>query len=250
MLILGTGMCICTAALESGTEESLASSSEQASVGRSLSLQTTSKKESEKEMQKNPHILINPEKVDASALAGFDLLEIESKHRQFSRPEINAIIAFVETGKSLMVVIDEEKRTPLLENGTNSILERFGLRFTDDTNYLHNCGALAKKGKINSEDREIPYSGGRAVEGGTAFAWRLDASGNCAEPFASYVETPQGGRVIALSEAMAYIGMGTAHGERLTGIDRDPKRTTYWGKDTKVFMEELRSWLIQGTNQE
>jgi hypothetical protein len=201
-------------------------------------------------MKKNPQIIINPENVDAYALADFDLLEIESKHRQFSQSEIDAIVAFVESGKSLMVVIDEERRTPLLENGTNSILEHFGMRFTDDTDYLHNCGALARKGIINSADRELPYSGGRAVEGGTAFAWRLDESGNCAEPFASYVQSHGGGRVVALSEAMAYIGMGTAHGERLTGVPRDPSRTTYWGKDTKVFIEELRSWLTQGTNQE
>jgi len=66
-------------------------------------------------------------------LEGCDLLEIESGKRQFSQEEIDTVVAFVRSGKSLVVVIDEERRTPLLPNGTNSILEHFGLQFSADT---------------------------------------------------------------------------------------------------------------------
>jgi len=115
--------------------------------------------------------------------------------------------------------------------------------FTPDNEYFHNCGALAKAGVINKQDREIPYSGGRNVTGGTPFAWWLDAAGNPAGPMAAYAETDGGGKIVALSEAMAYIGMGTAEGARLSGVPRDVSRTTYWGKDSALFMKEIRDWL-------
>jgi len=85
--------------------------------------------------------------------------------------------------------------------------------------------------------------GGRAVKGGTPFAWRLDSTGELAEPFASFMQVENGGRIIALAEAMAYLGLGTEHGERLTGVPRNPQKTTYWGKDTELFMKEVRNWL-------
>jgi hypothetical protein len=28
-------------------------------------------------------------------------------------------------------------------------------------------------------------------------------------------------------------------------VPRDPTRTTYWGKDSGIFMEELLTWLIK-----
>jgi hypothetical protein len=31
---------------------------------------------------------------------------------------------------------------------------------------------------------------------------------------------------------------------RLTGVPNDPSQTTYWGKDSAIFMEELLTWLI------
>ena len=37
----------------------------------------------------------------------------------------------------------------------------------------------------------------------------------------------------------------TPEGVRLTGVPRDPTRTTYWGKDSAIFMEEMVAWLIK-----
>jgi hypothetical protein len=53
------------------------------------------------------------------------------------------------------------------------------------------------------------------------------------------------GKVIVLGDAMTTLFLGTPEGVRLTGVPRDPTRTTYWGKDSGVFIEELFAWLIK-----
>jgi hypothetical protein len=117
------------------------------------------------------------------------------------------------------------------------------MRLTPDTRYLHNQGARAKAGEINNADREVPFSGGRAVEGGTPFAFQLDENGKLAQPFGAHMRLDGGGRIVVLGEGMASLFMGDPAGVRLSGVPRDPSRTTYWGKDSDIFMEEVLAWL-------
>jgi len=119
------------------------------------------------------------------------------------------------------------------------------MKLTPDTEYVHNCGGIAKAGEINRADRELPYSGGRAVEGGTPFAHQLDRNGKPAQPFAAWKKLEGGGRIVVMAEGMASLFLGTQEGQRLTGIPRDPAGTTYWGKDSAVFMEEVLAWLVK-----
>ena len=179
----------------------------------------------------------------AEVLEGAKLLYLRTPTRAYDAAEKAAITAFVRGGGSLLVVLDEEQRTGLAATGVNDLLTPFGLALTADTEYLHNAGALARAGVVNRADRELPYSGGRAVTGGTAFAWQLDREGKAAQPFASFVEIGQA-RVVVLAEAMASAFMGKAEGVRLSGVPRDPQNTVYWGKDSEPFMEEVMAWLL------
>lgn len=190
------------------------------------------------------HILKNPSKITAELLQKATLVEIEESGRRFTPIEVTLLIDYLKHGGAVFLLMDEESRTPLLDDGVSLITAPFGITFTKDLEYLHNCGGIAKAGVINKEDREIPFSGGRAVTGGTPFAWRLDAKGHPAEPFATYVEIENGGRLVALSEKMAYLGLGVPSGIRLSGVPNDPSRTTYWGKDAKTFTDEIRCWLM------
>jgi hypothetical protein len=176
------------------------------------------------------------------ALRDAKLLYLRAPTRAYGEEEKKAIVAFVRNGGSLLVVFDEERRTALA-TGVNDILEPFGLALTADTEYLHNNGAVAKAGAVNRADRELPYSGGRAVTGGKAFAWQLDREGKAAQPFASYVEVGDA-RVVVMAEAMASAFMGSAEGVRLSGVPRDPQNTVYWGKDSAPFMQEVMEWLL------
>lgn len=186
------------------------------------------------------------EPLTAATLAGSRLLYLRTPGKTITAEERADIVRFVREGGSLLVIIDEEARQSLASTGVNELVAAFGLKFTTDLPYLHNCGAVAKAGAIHRADREIPYSGGRAVEGGTPFAFVLDRDGKPGEPIATSVEVPGGGRVIAMGEAMASIlTIGKREGVRLSGPPRDARNTTYWGGDSIPFMEEVIAWLVK-----
>lgn len=183
--------------------------------------------------------------ISATALEGVRLLVLRVPVQEITAAERDAIVAFVRSGGSLLLAFDEERRAPLARTRVNAVIEPFGLALTDDTPYIHNIGAIAKKGEINAADREVPYSGGRAVTGGTPFAWQLDEAGSVGQVFGAYTTVGSTGRVVVLSDAMATLFLGSPDGVRLSGVPRDPTRTTYWGKDSRVFMEELLTWLVR-----
>lgn len=181
----------------------------------------------------------------AGALRGVRLLYLRAPSKEFTDPERAAVIGFVKGGGSLLLVLDEESRQSLAKTRVNDLIAPFGLKLTPDLPYLHNGGGLAKAGPINAANREIPYSGGRAVEGGTPFAFVLDKDGKPAEAFAASTTLPNGAKVVVLGEGMASLFLGKPDAERLTGVPRDASRTNYWGKDSAIFMEELIAWLVK-----
>jgi hypothetical protein len=181
--------------------------------------------------------------IDAKALEGVRILYLRAPSEQFTAAESESIVAFVKGGGSLFLVLDEERRQSLEKTGVNNLIAPFGIRLAPDTEYLHNCGGIAKAGEVNKADREIPFSGGRAVEGGTPFAFQLDKDGKPAQSFGVYKRLDHGARIVVLGEGMATLFMGEPDGVRLTGIPRDPANTTYWGKDSATFMEEVLMWL-------
>jgi uncharacterized damage-inducible protein DinB len=184
------------------------------------------------------------EPLTPKALEGARLLYLRAPSRQFTEAESQAIVAFVKGGGSLLLVLDEEQRQSLEGTRVNSLIGPFGMRLTPDTEYLHNNGAMARAGEINKADREVPFSGGRAVEGGTAFAFQLDAAGKPAQPFGAYKRVDNGGRIVVLGEGMATLFLGDPKGVRLSGAPRDTTNTVYWGKDSTIFMEEVLAWLM------
>jgi hypothetical protein len=181
--------------------------------------------------------------ITAEALKGVRILYLRAPSTQFSAAETDAIVAFVQGGGSLLLVLDEERRQSLEKTGVNNLITPFGIRLTPDTEYLHNCGGIARAGEINKANRELPFSGGRAVEGGTPFAFQLDKDGKPAQPFGAYKRLDNGARIVVLGEGMASLFLGVPGGVRLTGVPNDPTRTTYWGKDSVIFMEELLAWI-------
>ncbi len=57
----------------------------------------------------------------------------------------------------------------------------------------------------------------------------------------AYKRLDNGGRIVVLGEGMASLFLGEPNGVRLSGSLNDP--TTYWGKDSAIFMEEVLTWL-------
>jgi hypothetical protein len=182
--------------------------------------------------------------ITSAALDGARLLYLRAPSKGFTDDEIAAVVAFVNGGGALLLVLDEERRQKLDATRVNEMIAPFGLKLTRDTDYLHNNGAIAKAGEINKADRELPFSGGRAVEGGTAFAYQLDKDGKPSHPFAAFARVPGGGRIVVLAEGMASLFLGDPKGVRLSGDSNNI--TPYWGKDSAIFMEEVLAW-VSGT---
>ncbi len=186
-------------------------------------------------------IQTSAEPITAKVLEGSRILYLRAPSQAFTAPETAAVVEFVKRGGSLLLVLDQEQRQSLDKTRVNDLLSPFGLRLTPDTEYLPNTGAIAKAGEINKADRELPYDGGRAVEGGTAFAYQLDKEGKPAQPYGAYKRLDSGGRIVVLSEGMASLFLGDPNGVRLT---RDPSgATVWWGKDSAIFIEEVLTWL-------
>ncbi len=140
----------------------------------------------------------------------------------------------------------------------NDIITPFGMALPEDTPYLHNRGAIAPKGQINKELRELPYSGGRTVRGGVPFSFLLDKEGHTTKlAHGAFLETAEGSRIIVLGEAMVSLFPGegvvfslflrSKDGVRLTGTDQYD--TNYWGKDSVVFNREILEWLMAKSYQ-
>lgn len=183
------------------------------------------------------------EPITARALDGVRVLCLRAPSKEFTPAEADAIVAFVKRGGSLLLVLDEERRQSLEKTRVNDFISPFGMKLTLDTEYLHNNGAVAKAGEVNKADREVPFSGGRAVEGGTAFAFQLDKEGKPWHPFGAYTRVGNGGRIVVLGEGMASLFLGDPNGVRLSGSRENP--TPYWGKDSAIFMEEVLAWLAR-----
>jgi hypothetical protein len=187
------------------------------------------------------------EPITAKGLEGARIFYLRAPSKAFSPDETAAIVGFVKGGGSLLIVLDEERRQSLEQTGVNNLISPFGMKLTPDTAYLHNTGAIARAGEINKADREVPFSGGRAVEGGTAFAFQLDSAGKPSQPFGAYQRLDNGARIVVLGEGMASLFLGEAGAVRLSGSMNGP--TTYWGKDSAIFMEEVLAWLAGATRQ-
>jgi hypothetical protein len=178
--------------------------------------------------------------ITATVLNGTRILYLRAPSKEFTTTETEAIVNFVNGGGSLLLVLDEERRQSLEKTRVNDLISPFGMRLPD-TEYLANTGAVAKAGEINKADREVPFEGGRAVEGGTAFAFQLDKEGKPSQPYGAYKRLVNGGRIVVLGEGMASLFLGDPNGKRLSGGPSNP--APYWGKDSAIFMEEILAWL-------
>jgi hypothetical protein len=176
--------------------------------------------------------------VEASVVV---LIFIPPVQQPLTDKDLAVLRSFVKQGGSILVITDEEQaaRVKLREMRLNELLMPHGLKLTDDTPSLENRGALAPASDIFSATREIPYSDGRSIEGGTPLAFVLDETGQPTNMVhTAFVTTPAGGKIVVMAEAMASLFLGGNDGQRLV-------KNKWWGKDSAVFMEEILTWMLK-----
>ncbi|MFC4874420.1 hypothetical protein [Negadavirga shengliensis] len=177
--------------------------------------------------------------IEGKTLAGKKGLVIFSPNQSYKASEKKAIVDFIESGGSLLLIFDEERRTPLKETGINEVISPFGIKLTDDAPVRHNCGALVVNWDVCSQAWELPYSGGRSVQGGKVIS-RVYDRGDYVH--SAFVETSRGGKIIVMADGMTGLLMGAEDGIRFSGTG--PMDSKYWGKHSREFMGEiLKFWL-------
>ena len=177
------------------------------------------------------------DQLDADALAGKDVLILFSPNTPFEPTEKEAIQAYLQEGGSLLLMFDEERRTPM-SVGINDIISPFGIELTENAAARHNCGAIAEKSIVCADRRELPYSGGRSIKGGTVIS-KVNDEGDYVH--AAYVNLDGGGKLVVFSDAMAALLLGGPDGIRFSGTG--PNDSKYWGKDSEVFMKEIIAFV-------
>ena len=188
----------------------------------------------------NATIILNAGELNDQSLQGKAALILFSLTRPVSEVEKKAVVDYLKSGGSLLLIFDEERRTPLQTSGVNDIISPFGLTLTGDAPVRHNCGAIALKGDVCKDKRELPYSGGRSIQGGTVIS-KVHDEGNYVH--SAYQKLPQGGKIIVMSDGMAGLLMGGPDGERFSGTG--PSDSKYWGKDSRIFMQEIFAFLLE-----
>lgn len=182
----------------------------------------------------------------AAALKDIAVLVVLLPQTPFDDATIAAVTDYVKSGGSLLLVVDEENRATikLAQMRSAELIAPFGLKLTGDTPEPHNVGAIAPVGPVTRIAREIPYSGGREVLGGTGFAFIADATGKPGpRAQAAFVTLLGGGKVVAMGDGMPALFLGQPDGERLQGKTREGTR--YWGKDAREFMGDTLAWLAK-----
>lgn len=185
-------------------------------------------------------IEISSQSISDIILKGIDGLILFSPTKPFLDIEKQSILKYLQSGGSLLLIFDEERRTSLNGVGVNDIIVPFGIELTEDAPVRHNCGAIADNSDICSGKRELPYSGGRSIKGGKIIS-RVNDDGNYIH--CAYLKLPAGGKIIVMSDGMAGLLLGRSDGERFSGTG--PADSKYWGKDSRIFMMEILSFFIR-----
>jgi len=202
-------------------------------------------------VQKTPDasLTINREEITTAVLKKVDVLIVittlfPQRQKPISPMERQAMVEFVKNGGGLLLVCEADYRTKLEEYGANDIVKPFGMEYGVDCDVPANVGAIAFKGEICQAPRELPYSGGRTLYGGTPLSVVNYEGGY--QHIAS-TKLKNGGKIVAAGDAMAYFLLGKPAGEgerffmdRSLGLDNK-----WWGKDARIFMQEVITWLLQ-----
>jgi hypothetical protein len=200
------------------------------------------------------NLVTTEEPITADLLADVDVLYIQFPRKPYSDAEIAVIVDYVKNGGSLFLVMDQDHRSSTdrsnpVYGAMEKLVKFFDMGMSLDIhlvfwgNDILNHGAIAKKGVINKEDREIPAHGARHITGGIPFSYYMDDKGLTELVQGAYKEVEGGGRIIVLGEEMAtllVLGQGT--GIRLQGDYGVP--VAWWGKDSHIFVLECFQWLV------
>lgn len=166
--------------------------------------------------------------ITKESLAKCDVLFIHTPGSKYSADEVAAIKQYVTNGGSLFLTMEEDYWSTLDQVNVNDLVTPFGITFKGDSPDK-SVGAHSVAGKITKKKYSIPSHGARTVVGGTGFAYTNTSPDK--DPFGVYVETKNGGKVVAMGEGMVSLYMTSWQ-----GVDN---------YECAGFMGEVFGWLLK-----
>lgn len=151
----------------------------------------------------NAEVAYLKEEIKPEHLADCDLLFIHIPSTKYSPEEIKAVTRFLDNGGSLFIVMDADYWSTLEQTNVNDLITPVGIEYGEESTDT-NVGGYTHAGIVTATKLKIPYHGARIVKGGVPFCFSGSADVN---PFGTYLELPNGGKVIAMGEAMVSLYM-------------------------------------------
>jgi hypothetical protein len=147
-------------------------------------------------------------KITHGDLTKNDVLFIHIPSSKYEADEVKVIQQHLEKGGSLFLVMDADYWSTLEQTNVNDILSPFNLQFGGNSS-LDLTGGQTKTGAVTKKNFSIPFHGARTVQGGTPFCFNNE---NEQDPFGTYIELKNGGKIIAMADGMVSLYMTSWEG--------------------------------------
>lgn len=151
--------------------------------------------------------------------------------------ERTSLVNYVKRGGKLILFTDESDRMDVNAYGANEMVRPFGMEFGDDLDHITNVMAISFVGEVFKGKYEVPYTGSRELTGGIPLSVRNSPG---AFVHGAYTKLDNGGKIAAFAETMCGLFLGGVSQTRRNG-----ESITWNGKDDKLFMQDLISWMLK-----
>jgi hypothetical protein len=146
--------------------------------------------------------------VNPTNLEGCDLLFVHIPSATYSSEEVGAITKYITAGGSLFLVMDQDMWSTLDQTHANDLIRPFGIQFGGESPDSQ-AGGHTNAGPISDKRLKITYHGARTVTGGTPFSFNDRSDAN---PFGTFKEVENGGKVIVMGDGMVSLYMTSWEG--------------------------------------
>jgi len=160
-------------------------------------------------------------------LEGCDLLFIHIPSAKYTPGEVSAISKSIASGGSLFLVMDQDMWSTLEQTNVNDLIRPFGIQFGGESPDSE-AGGHTKAGLMTDKRLKISYHGARTVSGGTPFCFNDRSDAN---PFGTFKEVENGGKVIVMGDGMVSLYMTSWEGVQ--------------DYQCQEFMQAVFRWLLK-----
>jgi hypothetical protein len=165
--------------------------------------------------------------ITPSDLEGCDLLFIHIPSAKYAPGEVSAVSKHIAGGGSLFLVMDQNMWSTLDQTNVNDLIRPFDIQFGEES--LDSlAGGHTKAGPITGKPLKISYHGARTITGGTPFAFNDRSDAN---PFGTFKEVGNGGKVVVMGDGMTSLYMTSWEGVN--------------DYQCQEFMQDAFRWLLK-----